>query len=362
VSISAEAVHATGFSSTGLTVPHTISAGSYITLSVKFAPTGTGLFSGYVLFTSNATNGSAQYSVSGTGVTAAGTVATTPSSVSFGTVANGTTNSQSVQLKNTGGASVTISAATVGGTGFKLSGISLPLTLAAAQTSNFTVGFNPTASGSVTGSVTIKSNATTNPTYTLALSGTGASSTRTISLGTTSLNFGSEIIGGSSPLQVAVKNSGNSSLTISAINVTGTGFSVTSGVAGTTLAAGQTAELNVVFAPKATGSVSGIVSLVSNATNSPNSLAVTGTGVSSTTHSVSLSWLASSSSGVAGYYVYRSTVSGGSYTRITSSALSAQKYTDGSVTSGKTYYYVVTAVTSSGTESAHSGQVNAIIP
>jgi fibronectin type 3 domain-containing protein len=38
------------------------------------------------------------------------------------------------------------------------------------------------------------------------------------------------------------------------------------------------------------------------------------------------------------------------------------KYTDGSVTSGKTYYYVVTAVTSSGTESAHSGQVDAIIP
>lgn len=363
VNISAESVHATGFSSTGLTVPHTITAGSYITLSVKFAPTGSGLFSGYVLFTSNATNGSAQYSVSGTGVTATGAVATTPSSVSFGTVANGTTNSQSVQLKNTGGgASVTISSATVSGTGFKLSGISLPLTLAAAQTSNFTVGFNPTASGSVTGSVTIKSNATTNPTYTLALSGTGGSATRIISLGTTSLNFGSEVIGGSSPLQVAVKNSGNSSLTISAINVTGTGFSVTSGVVGTTVAAGQTAELNVVFAPKATGSVSGAVSLVSNATNSPNSLAVTGTGVSSTTRSVSLSWLASSSSGVAGYYVYRSTVSGSSYTRITSSALSALKYTDGSVTSGKTYYYVVTAVTSSGTESAHSGQVDAIIP
>src|ERR1700720_3024580 len=100
VNISGESVHATGFSSSGLMVPHTISAGSYITLSVKFAPTGSGLFSAYVLFTSNAMNGSAQYSVSGTGVTAASAVATTPSSVSFGTVANGTTNSQSVQLKN----------------------------------------------------------------------------------------------------------------------------------------------------------------------------------------------------------------------------------------------------------------------
>src|SRR6266478_5217919 len=154
VNISGESVHATGFSSSGLTLPHTITAGAYITMSVKFTPTSSGLSSGYVLFTSNASNGSAQYSVSGTGVIAAGTVATTPSSVSFGTVANGTTNSQAVQIKNTGGASVTISAATVSGTGFKLSGISLPLTLAAAQTSSFTVGFNPTSSGSVTGSVT----------------------------------------------------------------------------------------------------------------------------------------------------------------------------------------------------------------
>ncbi len=364
VSISAESVHATGFSVSGLVVPYKISAGAYVTLSVKFAPTSSGLSSGYVLFTNNANNGSAEYSVSGTGVTAAGTVATTPASVSFGTVANGTTNSQTVQLKNTGTASMAISSATVSGTGFKLSGISLPLTLSAGQTSTFTVGFNPAVSGSVTGSVTIKSNAT-NPTYIMALSGTGAAATRTISLGTSSLNFGNEIVGGSSTLQVAVKNTGNSSLTISLINISATGFSVTSGIIGTTIAAGQTAELNVVFAPKVTGSVSGTVSLVSNATNSPNSIAVAGTGVSSvssTSHSVALNWAASSSSGVVGYYVYRSTVSGSSYTRITSSALSALKYADGTVSSGKTYYYVVTAVSTSGAESAHSAQVEAIIP
>jgi hypothetical protein len=256
---------------------------------------------------------------------------------------------------------MTISSATVSGTGFKLSGISLPLTLSAGQTSTFTVGFNPAASGSVAGSVTIKSNAT-NPTYTMALSGTGAAATRTISLGTSSLNFGNEIVGGSSPLQVAVKNTGNSSLTISQINVIGAGFSVTTGITGSTIAAGQTAELNVVFAPKATGSVRGTVSLLSNATNSPNSLAVAGTGVSSTAHSVALNWAASSSSGVTGYYVYRSTVSGSSYTRITSSVVNALKYTDATVSSGKTYYYVVTAVNSGGAESGQSAQVDAAIP
>jgi len=99
------------------------------------------------------------------------------------------------------------------------------------------------------------------------------------------------------------------------------------------------------FAPKATGSVSGASIALQQRYEFAQFAAATGTGVSSTTHSVSLSWLASSSSGVAGYYVYRSTVSGSSYTRITSSALSALKYTDGSVTSGKTYFYVVTAVT-----------------
>jgi len=360
VNLTGESVHATGFSLSGLTTPHMLSGGSSVVLSVKFAPTSSGLFSGYISITSNATNSSAQYSVSGTGVTPA-TVSATPSSVSFGTVASGTTNSQTVQLKNTGGTSLTISSATASGTGFTISGITAPLTLAASQTKSFTIAFAPSTSGSATGSVTIKSNAS-NPTYTMALSGSGGSATRTISLSTSSLNFGNEVVGGSIPLGVAVKNTGNSSLTISQIGVTGAGFSVLSGTLGTTIAAGQTAEMNVVFAPKATGSVTGKVTITSNATNSPNSVSVAGTGVSNTSHSVSLSWTASSTSGVVGYHVYRSTTSGSSYTRINSSALTALKYTDGAVTSGATYYYVVTAVDSSGSESAKSGQVTAVIP
>ena len=360
IRISGESIHATGFSLSGLTVPQTISGGTSVVLSVKFAPTTTGLFSGYISFTGNFTTGSVQYPVSGTGVKP-GTVSATPSSVSFGTVATGTTNSQTVQLKNTGSSSVTISSAAVSGTGFKISGITVPLTLAASQTKSFTVSFGPTASGSVTGSVTIRSNAS-NPTYTMALSGTGGSATRTISLSTSSLNFGNEVVGGSIPLGVAVKNTGNSSLTISQVAITGAGFGISGGFIGATIAAGQTAEMTVVFAPKVTGSVTGKVTITSTATNSPNSVSVTGTGISSTSHSVTLNWTASSSTGVVGYYVYRSTTSGASYSRLNSSPSSAIKYTDGTVSAGATYYYVVTAVNSSGTESAKSGQVTAIVP
>jgi fibronectin type 3 domain-containing protein len=159
-----------------------------------------------------------------------------------------------------------------------------------------------------------------------------------------------------------VKNTGNSSLTISQVGITGAGFGISGGFIGATIAAGQTAQLNVVFAPKTTGSVTGKITITSNATNSPNSVSASGTGVSSTAHSVALSWTSSASSGVTGYYVYRSTTSGSSYSRVNSTPTTATRYTDGSVAAGETYYYVVTAVTSTGAESVYSAQVTANVP
>ena len=86
------------------------------------------------------------------------------------------------------------------------------------------------------------------------------------------------------------------------------------------------------------------------------------TGTSATSHSVVLSWLASTSSGVAGYNVYRGTVTGGPYTKVTtSSPVGGFSYTDTNVVAGQTYYYVATAVEGS-TESAHSNQATAVIP
>jgi fibronectin type 3 domain-containing protein len=120
--------------------------------------------------------------------------------------------------------------------------------------------------------------------------------------------------------------------------------------------------MHIVFAPKSTGTFNSTVTVVSNATNTAPAVSVTGTGISSTSHSVALNWSASTSSGVTGYNVYRSTVSGTPYTRINSSPTASLKYTDGNVAAGETYYYVVTAVNSSGAESAHSSQVTAIIP
>jgi fibronectin type 3 domain-containing protein len=76
---------------------------------------------------------------------------------------------------------------------------------------------------------------------------------------------------------------------------------------------------------------------------------------------VALTWSASTST-VSGYNVYRGTVSGGPYTKINPSLVTVLSYTDSTVQSGTTYYYVTTAVDSSGNESVYSNEVTAPIP
>ena len=77
-------------------------------------------------------------------------------------------------------------------------------------------------------------------------------------------------------------------------------------------------------------------------------------------HSVSLTWMPSSSSGVS-YNIYRGTVSGGPY-NLLKSGINSTAYTDSNVQSGSTYYYVTTAVDASGLQSIYSDEAQAVIP
>ena len=295
--------------------------------------------------------------MTGTGVAPA--LRATPSSASFGSVPLGMTNSLTVQLTNTGALTVTISSVTVGGKGFALHGITTPLVLTGGKAVNATLTFAPTVTGFVAGSISIASNAT-NKTLTVTMSGAGVADTRTIAATPTSLSFGNENLGRSNTLPVTLKNTGNSGVTLSGVTISGTGIA-TSAVSGTTIAAGQTTTLNVTFEPKTAGTVSGSVKVASNATNSPATIAVSGDGIAATTHSVELSWTASTSAGIVGYNVYRAIGTGG-YSKLDSSIVTGLKYTDVTVTAGTTYKYVVTAVDSLGRESAFSLPIAATVP
>jgi fibronectin type 3 domain-containing protein len=134
---------------------------------------------------------------------------------------------------------------------------------------------------------------------------------------------------------------------------------MTGGSAPVTLTPSQNLTLTIQFSPTATGTVNGSISIISNASGSPATVSLSGTGVIQ--HSVALAWTGSTST-VSGYNVYRSTVSGGSYTKINASLVAVLNYTDLTVQSGTTYFYVATAIDSSGDESVNSNEVPATIP
>jgi len=104
---------------------------------------------------------------------AVSTLTLSPTSVSLGTVAVGATGTGSVTLTSSGTAAVTVSAGTVSGTGYTISGVSFPLTLDSDKTATLTVSFAPKAAGAVSGTVTLTSNSSTGTTLTVNLSGTG---------------------------------------------------------------------------------------------------------------------------------------------------------------------------------------------
>jgi hypothetical protein len=169
------------------------------------------------------------------------------------------------------------------------------------------------------------------------------------------------VIGKSNSLTVTLTNSGNSNVTVSKVSTSGATYSTSGVSAGLILAPGQSATLDATFAPAAAGSLPGSVTVASNATNSPATISLSGAGTQTASPSVSLSWTPSTST-VAGYNVYRSEVSGGPYSRLDSSIVAADSYTDSTVQAGLTYYYVLTSVTSAGVESADSTQTAATIP
>jgi hypothetical protein len=285
-----------------------------------------------------------------------GSLTASPSTLSFGNVQVGSSQTLSETLTNTGSANLTIYNDKAAGAGFSMSGISLPLTLTPGQSYTFSVTFGPSISGAVTGAASVGSKNWRNS-LGVPLSGTGTA-TGQLTVSPTTLNFGNVTDGTTSKLSGTLTASG-AAVTVSSASSSNAQF-VLSGLSfPLTLSAGQSAGFTVAFTPQSSGSQTGTLTFATSSSGSTVE-SLTGTGVAAK-HSVSLNWNASTSE-VVGYNVYRGSVTGGPYSKINSAVDPATNYTDGSVLGGSTYYYVTTAVDSSGTESSYSNQVQATIP
>jgi Abnormal spindle-like microcephaly-assoc'd, ASPM-SPD-2-Hydin len=284
VTISQAAATGPGFSMSGITLPLTLAAGQSTSFNVAFAPQSSGAVTGGIAVTSNASDASLAIGLSGAGVTA-GSLTASPSAVTFGNVQTGKTQTASQTLTNSGGSSVTISQAAATGSGFSMSGITLPLTLAAGQSTSFSVAFAPQTSGAISGGITVTSNAS-NPAFGIALSGTGVSP-GTLAATQASLSFGNVQVSNSAGGSETLTNTGGASVTITQVNVTGTGFSAPGLDLPLTLNAGQSLTFTAVFAPQTAGAVTGGISVVSNASDATLAISLSGTGTAAGQLSVS---------------------------------------------------------------------------
>jgi len=280
-----------------------------------------------------------------------------PTSLAFGSVQVGNRANLSETLTNSGGSTLTISQANLTGAVFSVSGLTLPLTLTANQSVTFTATFAAANAGAVSGGLSVVSNASNSP-LNIALSGTGTAAGQ-VAVSPTSLIFGNVAVGSNSALSGKLTASG-ASVAIASASVNSSEF-VLSGISlPATLAAGQSTPFTVTFTPGASGAASASLSFTSNAANSPAVQTMTGTGTAAVEHTVDLTWNASTNA--VGYNIYRSSVSGGPYSMINTALDSTTAYTDSTVVSGQTYYYVATAVNSESQESVYSDQATAVIP
>ncbi|HET8905604.1 MAG TPA: choice-of-anchor D domain-containing protein, partial [Ktedonobacterales bacterium] len=273
----------------------TLAAGASCTIAVTFTPSATGTRTASVTIADNA-NGSPQTAnLSGSGTTAsAPAVSLNPPSLSFGSVAIGATAAaQSVNLTNSGTAPLSITSIGLSGTNaadFAQTN-TCPTgtnTLTAGASCTIAVTFSPSQNAAESASVTITDNATGSP-HSVALSGTGYTPAPAVSLTPTSLSFGSVTVNTTSaPQIITLKNTGTAALSIGSITITGVNaadFAQTNTcpIGAATLAAGASCTVSVKFSPTVQQSESASVQVADNASSSPQSASLSGTGVAPST-------------------------------------------------------------------------------
>ena len=207
------------------------------------------------------------------------TLAYIPPYVDFGYRQIGVTSQPlTLTLKNLSSAgTLDLNSIVVSGPGFasgmSTCGATLP---AGSGTCGYSVTFTPQNASFAAGAITITDNSLGSP-HVIPLMGQGASPTAT--LNPTSLSFPDTVVGQTSPPQaVTLTNMGHVALSISRISISGD-FSENN-TCGASLGAGQNCSITVTFTPTAVGTRSGTVTIAENASNSPQTIPLSGTGVS----------------------------------------------------------------------------------
>ncbi|MBZ5507999.1 MAG: choice-of-anchor D domain-containing protein [Acidobacteriia bacterium] len=255
-----------------------VAAGSTCTINISFTPTAIGTRTASITISDNA--GTQIIALSGTGLISGPAVQLTPTSLSFGIQAVGTTSSaRTINVTNVG--SVALSIASISVTGTNRANFAQTNTcgtsVAVGATCTISVTFTPSAAGPRTAAVTLKDGAGT---QTVALDGTGQAA---LGVSPTSIAFGNQALGSAGTAHtVTISNNTGVLVNVASIAVTGTNgadFQQLSSTCGPTLAFKSSCTINLVFAPSALGARTATLNIVDDATNSPQAVTLSGTGI-----------------------------------------------------------------------------------
>ncbi len=264
---------------TGSTCGATLGGGQSCSLTVQFTPTVAGARPGQLTIPGSGGGPTAVATLEGTGITP-GSLALSPSSQAFGTVAIGSSASATLTATNSGGAAVHPSAISAGGD-FAVTGGTCTVGGAIAPnggTCTVIVTFTPAASGSRSAQLTITSDGTPG-TVQAGLAGVGALPGN-LSLSPASYQFGPVVVGTVSAQQsFTASNSGGVAVSLGPASVSGSEYKIGANSCGSSLGPNATCSVQVTFAPTAQGDTPGTLSLPNTGNGSTATASLDGRGV-----------------------------------------------------------------------------------
>ena len=216
-----------------------------------------------------------------------------PASLTFPATAVGSTSAaQTVTFSNPGTTALSVNSFTFTGTNaaeFLIAGKTCSTSLAAGASCTLTLAFKPTAAGAATAIFKATDNATNSP-QTIALSGSTPTGS-TASFSPTLVTFPATAVGSTSAAQtVTFTNTGTAPMAVSSFTFTGTNaaeFLIAGKSCGTSLAAGASCTLSLTFKPTASGAATATFKATDNASNSPQTVALSGSTPTGSTASFS---------------------------------------------------------------------------
>jgi hypothetical protein len=205
-------------------------------------------------------------------------VGLSPSSLNFGNQNVGTTSApQIVTLTNTGNENLNVTGVSITGTNsHDFAETNNCSRLIPNATCTISVTFTPSLTGNETANVSITDNATDSPQL-VSLAGVGTGGGTTVVLSPTSLTFATQLVNSISAGQmVSLTNTGTATLTITSIAASGDFDQINT--CGSSVAAGASCSITVKFKPTTLNTRTGSITVTDNATSSPQTVSLTGTG------------------------------------------------------------------------------------